>query len=520
MSVQSDTSRIEYVGNNSTVTDYPVPFYFLADSHLRVIVRNAAGAESSLSSGVDFTATGAGNPSGGGLTTVVAVPASSTIVIYREVPGTQLIQFEEADKFPAQAFERALDLLTMLSQQNQRVDTRAIRVRESDGALPDLAPAANSLLGMDASGNPKAMTLSEVTTYLGLLGSTLSVPAGARTFADDGERALAVPEFVGQLATQRDTQVVYLSTGTNAGDWALISPAADGAITAAKLASDAVTTVKLLNSAVTAAKIADAAITTAKVANAAITTAKLAPGIIIPKKGYLYGLTISNNVSDAANDIDIAAGECVTSSGVFFAVAAMTKRSDALWTAGNNGGGMDAGSKPASGTLHVFAISNGTSGDILLSTSATAPAMPAGYTASRRIGAVLTDGSGDIRGFFQHGDTFALRTRALDRNGTVVGTTAVLQALTVPDGVKVAARFQLRSSGNAYVFATSPDETDQAPTSIYTADVVSTGTFNQFNELVRLTNTARQIRLRSDTSGPGVGILTSGWIDTRGRLAD
>ena len=49
----------------------------------------------------------------------------------------------------------------------------------------------------------------------------------------------------------------------------------DGAVTAAKIASDAVTTVKILNANVTAAKLATDAVETAKIKDANVTIAKL-----------------------------------------------------------------------------------------------------------------------------------------------------------------------------------------------------------------------------------------------------
>jgi microcystin-dependent protein len=41
-------------------------------------------------------------------------------------------------------------------------------------------------------------------------------------WADDGERALKVPDFVGQLGLQLDTSAVYRSTGMGAGGWSLL----------------------------------------------------------------------------------------------------------------------------------------------------------------------------------------------------------------------------------------------------------------------------------------------------------
>src|SRR5262245_55992518 len=62
-------------------------------------------------------------------------------------------------------------------------------------------------------------------------------------------------------------------------------------------------------------------------------------------RGYLWGLTLSNNAGDAVNDIDIAAGEASADDGsaVMALAAALTKRSDAAWAVGTNQGGLDTG---------------------------------------------------------------------------------------------------------------------------------------------------------------------------------
>jgi hypothetical protein len=303
MAVQSDTSSISYTGNNSAVTTYAVPFVFLENSHLAATAKvTATGVETTVTL---TNHTGAGDPNGGTVRTSVAVPATSTLTIFRTVPATQTTTYQEGGDFPAASHERALDKLTFIAQQNARKNDRAIRVTEADGSRNDMVAVANSLVGLDANKQPKAMTLSEVKSYLALTGTTLSVPAGIKTFADAGERGLAVPDFTGQLGTQRDTGRIYISTGTAAGNWSLVdenmsledfaagfftadatgrSKFASSFVDAALLASNSVETAKINNAAVTTAKINDAAVTTAKINDAAVTTAKINDAAVTPAK--------------------------------------------------------------------------------------------------------------------------------------------------------------------------------------------------------------------------------------------
>lgn len=159
-------------------------------------------------------------------------------------------------------------------------------------------------------------------------------------------------------------------------------------------------------------------------------------------KRYITGLTMTNNVSDSNNDIDIAAGECVDTTGVYLMILAtgLTKRLDANWTAGNNGGGLDTGSKANSTSYYVFLIRNLTTGavDALFSASATSPTMPVGYTVSRRIGIILTNGSGNLNQFSQTGNRYSWKT-GFDTD-IVVGTSSTLCTMTGLPAIEVEAQ--------------------------------------------------------------------------------
>lgn len=78
--------------------------------------------------------------------------------------------------------------------------------------------------------------------------------------------------------------------------------------------------------------------------------------------------------------------------------------SETLNTALTGAGGLDTGSLAASTWYCVYAIQTSTlaTQNILFSTSATNPTLPAGYTFFARIGSFRTDGSKNILGFIQY----------------------------------------------------------------------------------------------------------------------
>jgi hypothetical protein len=239
--------------------------------------------------------------------------------------------------------------------------------------------------------------------------------------------------------------------------------------------------------------------------------------------GHLFGLGLTNNTTDADNDIDVATGTArsddnaanITLSGV------LVKRLDANFAAGTNQGGLDTGSKANSATYHVFAISDGASTvDVLFSTSLGSPTMPSGYTKKRRLGSVITDGSGNIRAFVQTGDRFQLTTPVLDFNASTIGTARSLVALTVPAGLKVEAMIRAYSTvtGANVMVLTDPAEADTAP-SLSAAPLHTLNGAGQAFQGVIGTDTSRQIAARSNAATQLLRAATFGWIDRRGRDA-
>ena len=112
------------------------------------------------------------------------------------------------------------------------------------------------------------------------------------------------------------------------------------------------------------------------------------------------GLLLSNSPGDTPHDITIAAGICKDSTFVYTLelTLALTKRIDAAWSAGDNGGFLDTGSVAINTQYAVWLIrkdSDGTS-DAIASTSFTSPSMPGGYTYKRLLRGFATDGSANI----------------------------------------------------------------------------------------------------------------------------
>jgi hypothetical protein len=176
MSVSSSTSTISYTGNGSTSTAYTVPFAFYDATDLKVYSVNASGVSTLLTLTTNYTVSGGGG-STGSVTTTAAIPSTSTVLINRTVPYTQLTSFTTGDRLPANSIEAALDKLTMEAQQLSR------------NTLPDTAATTGSapyVLGVSATGgNPSWVPQSSSGIADGSI-TTSKLSAGHPNWTTDG----------------------------------------------------------------------------------------------------------------------------------------------------------------------------------------------------------------------------------------------------------------------------------------------------------------------------------------------
>lgn len=243
-------------------------------------------------------------------------------------------------------------------------------------------------------------------------------------------------------------------------------------------------------------------------------------------RGYLAGLTVSNNGADAVNDLDIAVGVAMdsTQSRLLLLSAGLTKQLDALWVVGTNKGGLDTG-VIADTSYHVYLIQRVDTGvvDVIFSASAAAPTLPANYTLFRRIGS-LTRSAGAVIAFTQLGDEFLLTTVVASSSTVNPGTNAVLAVMTkVPTGVKMRVLANLRvndtTPASAVVLVTSPDQTDTVPSvSLFTT--IGSADHKEADVPIQVrTDTSARVRFRASASDANVLVrfMTVGWIDRRGQ---
>ena len=253
-------------------------------------------------------------------------------------------------------------------------------------------------------------------------------------------------------------------------------------------------------------------------------------------RGWIDGLTLSNNVDDSAADIDIAAGCCRSTVNKAYSYRgaysrqrqhqrdlefpdSLTKQLDVVWAPGN-GGGRSAESL-ADDSWHAFAIGGKHLRDSVffhnsVTESSVLAAMPGGFTAYRHIMSIVRLTS--IKPFTQIADEIMWTTPTLDVNNATPGTTANTGTLTVPTGIIVLAHINaFHNSGTAGMYISALAQADLAP-SISAAPLTQgwAGTQAIADSTWVATNTSGQIRYRGSANSQ-FNIATLGFVHPRGR---
>jgi hypothetical protein len=241
--------------------------------------------------------------------------------------------------------------------------------------------------------------------------------------------------------------------------------------------------------------------------------------------GFIQGLTIANNVTDADHDIDVAVGQAMDSAdaALLKLTSGLIKQIDASWAAGTNAGGLFTGTVANDTWYAVFVIEKDSDGsiDAGFDTDSGAANIPGGYTAYRRIGWVLTDGSANIIAFT---DTELAgghvkrewKARIEDLNSTAGGT--VRQTTTVSCAPNEIARliFYMIDTVGSNAWLASVDFTDVAPAQSNADVTCAVASTHEKAEKEINVDASSDVAYRFDvTPDTALRIITVGYTDRR-----
>jgi len=242
MTVTTTETRLSYDADGVT-KNFPFPYKFFEANDLLVYTFDEATETSTLLVlNVDYTVTGAGLPNGGEVVTTVAPADALTLVIVNDPDIVQEFDYVNADDFPAESHEAALDRLTKICQ---RLSDRIDRCVSVEDASPEAPP-----------------TLADVEQI------SEEAQASADAAAASAAAAQATADQIEADATQTATDAANAAVASATADAVAAKDAAETAATNADASKTSAQT-----SATNAANSATAASTSAGTAQTAATNA-------------------------------------------------------------------------------------------------------------------------------------------------------------------------------------------------------------------------------------------------------
>ena len=251
MTVSSTTVKSTASGDGST-TQFAYTFKIFANTDLEVIIRtNSTGAETTKTLSTHYTVAGVGAASGGSITfTSGNVPISGeTVVIRRNVPQTQAIDYIANDPFPAETHEEGLDRVTMVAQQVSEESDRAIKLSRTNTMnstefTVGATERAGKVLAFDTSG--ELAVTQELGSFKGNSATVTTAAFSIRDIVKSTTTAQLNNIYICIKASPIGTSL------TNTSFWVLIVDAFDAAASAATATAKAAEAVAAKDAAVVA----------------------------------------------------------------------------------------------------------------------------------------------------------------------------------------------------------------------------------------------------------------------------
>jgi hypothetical protein len=337
MTVSSTTVKNSYSGDGSNDT-FVYGFKIFASSDLQVIIRSATGTETTKTLTTDYTVTGVGTASGGNVVfEAAAIPtATETVVLIRNVPQTQAIDYIANDPFPAETHEEGLDRATMTIQQMQEEINRSIKLSKTNTMTSTeftvaAADRANKILAFDSTG--EISVTQELGTYKGT-DTTVTTEAYVQR---DIVKSTSAAQLNNVYICVGDSVVGDLLTDTDHFDLLVDAySAASSAAAAASSATDAQTAQTAAELAETNAETAETNAETAET-NAAASEANAATSETNAAASEAAAATSETNAATSESNASTSASTATTQAGIATTQAgnASTSASNASTSASN-----------------------------------------------------------------------------------------------------------------------------------------------------------------------------------------
>lgn len=225
MTVSSTTNRKSFTGDAVTTSFGTSPVVFFNSSELVVqVVTTATGVATTLTENTHYTVTGGAGSTGtvslaAGSSPYGAPSAAQTLVILRTLPLTQTDDFVNNDINDAEVVEDRFDKLTMMVQQLDEVDDRALKLSTAETASAALTELpfdrASKFLAFDASKNLIAAAGTTETPVSAFMATVLDDANAAAARATLGAVGAAAADVTGTFALSGDITPAQITATQN-----------------------------------------------------------------------------------------------------------------------------------------------------------------------------------------------------------------------------------------------------------------------------------------------------------------
>ncbi|WP_026793003.1 hypothetical protein [Pleomorphomonas oryzae] len=182
MTIASEANRSGPYACNGATTHFPFGFRIYDAAHIRVILTDPQGTETTLSLGTDYTVAGVGQSGGGAVDMAVAYASGYRVTLILNVPFTQNIDLENQGAYFAETIERAIDLQTQMSLQLKEQVARAVVLPVTSSVSVDqLTSSVLSLSDIQPQMQALVPIAQDIKTVAGISGSVVAAEGNAST---------------------------------------------------------------------------------------------------------------------------------------------------------------------------------------------------------------------------------------------------------------------------------------------------------------------------------------------------
>lgn len=209
MTVSNQTSRTSATGSAAAGQEISFSFPIADSSELTVKTRvTATGVEATLTETTDYTVS-INSDSGGTVTLVDALAATSQVWVIRNTAKTQSLDLEQGGAFSAENVEDAFDKNCKLVVNEADNTDRSLRAPDTDPStlnmtLPNSVDRASNYLAFDADGEP--------TVVAAVAPSTATVTTFGQSIIDDASEAAFKATVNLEIGTDVQAYNAFLTT--------------------------------------------------------------------------------------------------------------------------------------------------------------------------------------------------------------------------------------------------------------------------------------------------------------------